>query len=93
MIGVGLMGRRHAENLVRHVSDARLLGVTDADESARERVAKDPPGPTYRLRPPQRLSACQVVTSFCTTRAAWLVSSRTVRGTYRWPVAATSLSR
>ena len=41
MIGVGLMGRRHAENLVRHVSDARLLGVTDADESARERVAKD----------------------------------------------------
>ena len=41
MIGVGLMGRRHAENLVRHVSEARLLGVTDADESARERVAKD----------------------------------------------------
>ncbi|TMF24616.1 MAG: hypothetical protein E6I28_10725 [Chloroflexi bacterium] len=35
------MGRRHAENLVRHVSEARLLGVTDADESARERVAKD----------------------------------------------------
>ena len=41
MIGVGLMGRRHAENLARHVSDARLLAVTDADASARERVARD----------------------------------------------------
>ena len=35
------MGRRHAENLARHVSDAHLLAVTDADESARGRVAKD----------------------------------------------------
>jgi predicted dehydrogenase len=41
VIGVGLMGRRHAENLARHVSDARLLAVTDADETARERVAKE----------------------------------------------------
>jgi scyllo-inositol 2-dehydrogenase (NAD+) len=41
VIGVGLMGRRHAENLARHVSDARLLAVSDADESTRERVAKD----------------------------------------------------
>ena len=41
MIGVGLMGRHHAENLARHVSDARLVAVTDADESARGRVAKD----------------------------------------------------
>ena len=41
MIGVGLMGRRHAENLAKHVSDARVLAVSDADESARERVAKD----------------------------------------------------
>ena len=41
MIGVGLMGRRHAENLARHVNDARLLAVTDPDESARGRVAKD----------------------------------------------------
>jgi predicted dehydrogenase len=41
VIGVGLMGRRHAENLARQVSDARLLAVTDADESARGRVAKD----------------------------------------------------
>ena len=35
------MGRRHAENLARHVSDARLLVVTDADASARERVSRD----------------------------------------------------
>jgi predicted dehydrogenase len=41
VIGVGLMGRRHAENLARQVSDARLLAVTDADDSARGRVAKD----------------------------------------------------
>jgi predicted dehydrogenase len=41
VIGVGLMGRRHAENLARQVSDARVLAVTDADESTRERVAKD----------------------------------------------------
>jgi len=41
VIGVGLMGRRHAENLARHVSDARLVAVTDAEESTRERVAKD----------------------------------------------------
>jgi len=41
VIGVGLMGRRHAENLARHVSGARLLAVTDADESTRESVARD----------------------------------------------------
>ena len=35
------MGRRHAENLARHVSDARLLAVTDADTATRERVAKE----------------------------------------------------
>jgi len=35
------MGRRHAENLLRHVDDARLVAVTDADESTRERVAKE----------------------------------------------------
>src|SRR2546423_8289546 len=35
------MGRRHAENLARHVSGARLLAVTDADESTRESVARD----------------------------------------------------
>jgi predicted dehydrogenase len=41
VIGVGLMGRRHAENLARHVTDARVLAVTDADASARDRVARD----------------------------------------------------
>jgi predicted dehydrogenase len=41
VIGVGLMGRRHAENLATHVSDARLLAITDADASTRERVARD----------------------------------------------------
>ena len=41
VIGVGLMGRRHAENLARHVGDARLLAVTDAEGSTRDRVAKD----------------------------------------------------
>ena len=41
MIGVGLMGRRHAENLARAVDGARLVAVTDADESTRERVATE----------------------------------------------------
>ena len=35
------MGRRHAENLAEHVSDGRLVAVTDTDAGARERVAKD----------------------------------------------------
>jgi predicted dehydrogenase len=39
VIGVGLMGRRHAENLARWVEDARLAVVTDADRATRERVA------------------------------------------------------
>jgi predicted dehydrogenase len=33
------MGRRHAENLARHVSEARLIAVTDADRVTRERIA------------------------------------------------------
>jgi predicted dehydrogenase len=41
VIGVGLMGRRHAENLARQVADARLVAVADADVAARERVAQD----------------------------------------------------
>ncbi len=41
VIGVGLMGRRHAENLARHVRDARLAVVTDADRATRERVAQE----------------------------------------------------
>jgi predicted dehydrogenase len=35
------MGRRHAENLARLVSDARLLAVTDADRPTSERVAAE----------------------------------------------------
>ena len=35
------MGRRHAENLARAVDGARLVAVTDADESTRERVATE----------------------------------------------------
>ncbi len=41
MIGVGLMGRRHAENLAKQISGARLVAVTDADGATRERVAMD----------------------------------------------------
>jgi len=41
VIGVGLMGRRHAENLAHRVKDARLVAVTDADPTTSARVAKD----------------------------------------------------
>lgn len=41
MIGVGLMGRRHAENIARHVGDASLVAVTDTDEATRERSAQE----------------------------------------------------
>jgi myo-inositol 2-dehydrogenase/D-chiro-inositol 1-dehydrogenase len=41
VIGVGLMGRRHAENLARRVPDARLFAVTDADPATSERVAAE----------------------------------------------------
>jgi scyllo-inositol 2-dehydrogenase (NAD+) len=41
VIGVGLMGRRHAENLARRVSEAHLIAVTDADRATRERVARE----------------------------------------------------
>ena len=41
MIGVGLMGRRHAENLARRVEDAKVVAVTDADHTTRDRVAKE----------------------------------------------------
>ena len=41
MIGVGLMGRRHAENLARRVKDAKVVAVTDADHTTRDRVAKE----------------------------------------------------
>ena len=35
------MGRRHAENLARRASDARVVAITDADRATSERVAKD----------------------------------------------------
>jgi predicted dehydrogenase len=35
------MGRRHAENLARLVSSARVVAVTDADRSTSERVAEE----------------------------------------------------
>ena len=41
VIGVGLMGRRHAENIARLTEQARLVAVTDADKVTREHVAKD----------------------------------------------------
>ena len=41
MIGVGLMGRRHAENLARRIEYARLVAVTDADRSTSDRVAAE----------------------------------------------------
>jgi scyllo-inositol 2-dehydrogenase (NAD+) len=40
VIGVGLMGRRHAENVAR-VGGARLLAVHDANASVSERVARE----------------------------------------------------
>jgi predicted dehydrogenase len=41
VIGVGLMGRRHAENIARLTLEARVAAVTDADRVTRERVARD----------------------------------------------------
>jgi scyllo-inositol 2-dehydrogenase (NAD+) len=40
VIGVGLMGRRHAENIAR-VGGAKLLAVHDANPSLSERVARE----------------------------------------------------
>lgn len=40
VIGVGLMGRRHAEN-VQRVAEARLVAVTDANGALAARVASD----------------------------------------------------
>jgi predicted dehydrogenase len=39
VIGVGLMGRRHAENVAGRVDDAQLIAVNDADRGTREDVA------------------------------------------------------
>jgi predicted dehydrogenase len=41
VIGAGLMGRRHAENLASRVDGGRLIAVTDAERAARERAAQE----------------------------------------------------
>ncbi len=41
VIGVGLMGRRHAENAARRIEGARLVGVYDAAHEVARRVAAD----------------------------------------------------
>jgi predicted dehydrogenase len=41
VIGVGLMGRRHAENAARRVEGARLVAVFDAAHDVARRVAAD----------------------------------------------------
>jgi len=41
VIGVGLMGRRHAENIAGLEGAARLVALTDAERVTRERVAND----------------------------------------------------
>jgi predicted dehydrogenase len=35
------MGRRHAENIARHMSDARVVAVTDADRATSDGVARE----------------------------------------------------
>jgi scyllo-inositol 2-dehydrogenase (NAD+) len=41
VVGVGTMGRRHAENAARAIPAARLVAVFDADRGAAARVAQD----------------------------------------------------
>jgi scyllo-inositol 2-dehydrogenase (NAD+) len=41
VIGVGTLGRRHAENLRRAISEARLVAVADADGDRARRVANE----------------------------------------------------
>jgi len=41
VIGVGLMGRRHAENIAGLEQEASLVAVTDAQRATREHVAND----------------------------------------------------
>jgi scyllo-inositol 2-dehydrogenase (NAD+) len=41
VLGVGRLGRRHAENLKHRIPDARLVAVADADHTAATQVAKD----------------------------------------------------
>ena len=39
VVGVGEMGRRHAENLRRNVAEARLIAVADVSEDRARRIA------------------------------------------------------
>jgi predicted dehydrogenase len=39
--GVGVMGKRHAENLARNIADARLVAVTDSDAARARAVASE----------------------------------------------------
>ncbi len=41
VVGVGMLGRRHAENLRRHVPEAQLLAVCDSSRSRSLEVAAD----------------------------------------------------
>jgi scyllo-inositol 2-dehydrogenase (NAD+) len=41
IIGVGVMGRRHAENFLRQVPQAQLIAVADADGARAKQVAAD----------------------------------------------------
>lgn len=41
VIGVGVMGRRHAENFAQHVPEARLVAVHDANAALARRVADE----------------------------------------------------
>ena len=50
VLGVGEMGRRHAENLRRLVPDARLVAVADVDADRARRAADEPSGDRGLLR-------------------------------------------
>ena len=41
VVGVGMMGKRHAENLRRAIPEARLVAVADADGERARRVAAE----------------------------------------------------
>ncbi|RLE31234.1 inositol 2-dehydrogenase, partial [Candidatus Acetothermia bacterium] len=41
LIGAGRIGRLHAENLVRHVQGAELVGVADVVEEAAAGLARE----------------------------------------------------
>ena len=41
VIGVGEMGKRHAENLARLVPKARLVGIADADLERARSIAQE----------------------------------------------------